>query len=140
MKQRCMNPNDKQYHLYGGRGISVCDEWERSFEAFRAYVGKKPDKNSSLDRIDNDRGYEPGNVRWATGSEQLSNTRRNVRIVYEGKSQTLMEWSVELGIPYNTLRQRKLNGWSDSEIISRPVDKSFARNHKRLAMSSADSL
>jgi hypothetical protein len=74
MRARCA-PNYEEHHLYFDRGIRVCPEWERSFEAFLAHVGIKPDKALSLDRIDNDRGYEPGNVRWATASQQRCNQR-----------------------------------------------------------------
>jgi hypothetical protein len=74
MLQRCENPNHKSYKNYGGRGIAVCERWH-DFQAFVADVGPRPSPSLSLDRIDNDGGYEPGNVRWATRSEQNSNRR-----------------------------------------------------------------
>jgi hypothetical protein len=73
--QRCTNPKSAQWKDYGGRGITVCKEWTESFAAFYAYVGKKPHKSLSLDRIDNDRGYEPDNVRWASRAVQARNKR-----------------------------------------------------------------
>lgn len=79
MKRRCNNKNDKSYHNYGGRGISVCDIWQNSFEAFYDNVSKLPhfgEQGYSLDRINNDGNYEPNNVRWATAKEQANNRRR----------------------------------------------------------------
>lgn len=75
MKQRCLNPNHAAYRHYGGRGILIHPAWIRSFEAFYAYVGDRPSPNHSLDRIDNDGNYEPGNVRWATIVQQNNNSR-----------------------------------------------------------------
>ncbi len=77
MIQRCTNPKRGDYHLYGARGIGVCERW-RSFDSFLADLGEKPD-GMSIERIDNNRGYEPGNVRWATASEQCQN-RRSTRL------------------------------------------------------------
>ena len=75
MKSRCNNSNDARYHSYGGRGIKVCDEWQHNFKAFLDYVGNRPSKDHSIDRVDNDGNYEPGNVRWATYIEQNNNRR-----------------------------------------------------------------
>lgn len=75
--QRCTNPNDPAYPNYGGRGITICDQWRHDFVAFRDHVGDPP-PDLTLDRIDNDRGYEPGNVRWATRAEQNRNRRAHV--------------------------------------------------------------
>lgn len=79
MKARCGNPRRPDYERYGGRGIRVCPEWEESFESFAAYMGERPGPEFSIDRIDNDGNYEPGNVRWATPSEQALNKRPRMR-------------------------------------------------------------
>ena len=77
-KQRVTNPKDPRWPNYGGRGIRMCQEWLDSFEAFLSYIGPRPD-GTSLDRINNDGNYEPGNVRWATAAEQRRNQRRQRR-------------------------------------------------------------
>lgn len=77
MKRRCTDPNNKRYKDYGGRGIRVCAEWLHSFEAFLAHAGKRPSMEHTIDRINNDGHYEPGNVRWVTRAEQNRNKRRS---------------------------------------------------------------
>lgn len=79
MKWRCLNPNYKPYPNYGGRGITVCDRWRDSFEAFLADMGPRPSKKHTLDRLDNDGNYEPGNVAWRTYAEQSQNRRPQLR-------------------------------------------------------------
>jgi len=105
MKTRCNNPNTPAYARYGGRGIKVCEPWQ-SFQGFYADMGDPPSKNYSLDRIDNDGNYEPGNVRWATRKEQGEKTNRTVQISYRGETKNLSDWARQLGIPYQTLQSR----------------------------------
>lgn len=89
MLQRCSNPEVKSFSRYGGRGISVCDRWQQSFESFLADMGRCPGPRSSIDRIDNDGNYEPGNCRWATNEEQANNRRGNTTFVVDGEGVTL---------------------------------------------------
>lgn len=84
MKHRCTNRNDAYYSHYGGRGITVCNEWLISFMAFYKAVGKRPSANYSLDRIDNEKGYEPGNVKWSTQSQQNRNRRMTTKTGHKG--------------------------------------------------------
>lgn len=99
MKRRCYDINDINYKSYGGRGIKVCPEWIESFETFFAYMGKKPSHNHSIDRINTNGNYEPGNVRWATRLQQARNKRMNRLIEYMGESKTMGQWCEILHLP-----------------------------------------
>lgn len=98
MKQRCLNPKDKKYPRYGGRGITICDRWVNSYESFIEDMGEKPGDEYSIDRIDLDGNYEPSNCRWATTIEQQNNTSTNRYIEHNGEVKTLAQWSRHLGI------------------------------------------
>lgn len=120
MLQRCYCRTHHAFDQYGGRGIGVCSRWRRSFEAFLADMGRKPGPTYSIDRIENDRGYEPGNCRWATKTEQARN-RRTVRIVdWQGKRQTIAEWALETGLSVLTIRQRLRSHWSIERTLTQP--------------------
>lgn len=117
---RCTNPNNKDWPRYGGRGIGVCDEWRISFESFFAHVGPRPSVRHSIDRVDNSRGYEPGNVRWATPSEQARNRRSTRLIEHRGLTLTLSEWADRVGLSATALGRRLDKGWSVEEALSAP--------------------
>jgi len=117
MIDRCRNPRNKNYPRYGGRGITVCDRWMESFAAFLSDMGKRPSRKHSIDRIDNDHGYEPGNCRWATVAEQHRNKSNTVRLTAGGVTRTMTEWAAVTGIPYSTLRNRRRCGWPDESIV-----------------------
>lgn len=123
MIQRCHNPKHPKFHHYGGRGIVVAAEWreEGGFERFLAHIGPRPSSKHSVDRIDNSRGYEPGNVRWASQREQMLNTRCTARIAALGQTLTLDEWAAHTGIPRRTLEWRRDQGWAPEKIVSTPV-------------------
>jgi hypothetical protein len=118
MKRRCYNPNTVLFHLWGGRGITVCDRWKNSFSAFYEDMGPRPSKGHSIDRIDNSLGYSPDNCRWATQSEQSRNTRINVLLTYKGETLCLPDWVDRTGLTYSCLYTRYVAlGWSPEESI-----------------------
>lgn len=96
MHDRC-----KSHPSYVTRGIAVCARWA-SFDAFLADMGPRP-AHCTLDRVDNDRGYDPANCRWATCKEQQNNTRSNLRIAHDGVTKTVSEWADHLDVPYHRL-------------------------------------
>lgn len=121
MLKRCYNPKHIYYSNYGGRGISVCERWRESFDAFFECMGNSP-KGTTLDRIDNDGNYEPGNCRWATDDQQKNNRRANHLLTAFGKTQTMVRWAREYGIRFGTLRERIVRGYmSVEDAISKPV-------------------
>lgn len=126
MKQRC-DINNRNFKNYAGRGITVCEEWQESFEAFFAHVGPRPSPKHSIDRIDNNKGYFPGNVRWATITQNARNKRTNRLVVHKGTTNTLIEWAEDCGIPYKTLWQRLSMGWPFEKAIGTAVNHSAGR-------------
>jgi hypothetical protein len=122
MKARCNNPNTVNYARYGGMGVRVCKEWDESFETFLAAVGPRPSPAHSLEREKNELGYEPGNVRWATSAEQNRNTRRNVWVTHNDRTQILKDWCTELGIvSYKLASERIIGGWDKVAAITTPA-------------------
>lgn len=119
MNRRCLNPRDRCYKNYGGRGITVCERWRNSFEAFYEDMGPRP-KGASLDRTDNSKGYEPNNCRWATQAEQSRNKRTNRMITAFAKTMCLSDWAEEVGIPLGTLRYRLASGWPAERALTDP--------------------
>lgn len=122
MIQRCTNPNNKNYHHYGGRGIKVCKRW-KIFKNFLKDIGESPTKNHTLDRIDNDGNYCKFNCRWTTQKEQNRNSRHNHLITHKEKTQCLIEWSEESGMPEHIIRWRLKHGWSVEKALTTPVGK-----------------
>lgn len=121
MKTRCNNPKDKSYHLYGGRGISVCERWD-SFQNFYKDMGATWKKGLSLERIDNNKGYCPENCKWATTKQQSRNTRWNRKITYKGRTMILTDWAKEVGLAFNTLQHRLNTGWTVKKALEVPLN------------------
>lgn len=120
IKQRCRNHNTPYFHNYGARGVSMYGPWENSFEQFLQDVGERPGPGYSLDRIDNSRGYTPGNVRWATKRAQACNMRKNRIITCMGKSMTISEWADEVGLAPSTIHYRLSVGMSVENALFTP--------------------
>ncbi len=120
MKQRCTNPKHSAYRYYGGRGIKVCPEWSASFKQFLADMGE-PQPGYSLDRINNNDDYRPGNCRWATHAEQVNNRRDTVFLNVDGENLTLTQASSKWGINRLAIRARLKYGWSDKDAVTLPV-------------------
>lgn len=127
MLRRCYTTTRADYENYGGRGISVCDRWRESFENFYADMGPRPSPKHSLDRINNDGNYEPSNCRWTTPDVQARNTRTNVNLTFNGKTQTISEWTRELGFERETLRRRIALGWPVEDAFTTPADLKSAK-------------
>jgi hypothetical protein len=119
---RCENPHNKSYADYGGRGIAITAEWRHDFPAFLASVGRRPSAGHSIDRIDNAKGYEPGNVRWATRREQNSNKRSNVLLTIDGVTKLVVHWADENGLKRGTVALRIKNGWAHKLAVTTPPD------------------
>jgi len=117
--QRCTNPNDRGWHKYGGRGITVCRHWRR-FENFIRDMGRRPTPRHSIDRTDNDRGYCPSNCKWVTKKEQSRNTRATRFLEHKGRTMCLAAWAAELGISSPQLHVAlKLRGSLSAVIFHR---------------------
>lgn len=121
MKRRCLRPTDKNYRNYGARGISVCERWLASFDAFLSDMGMRPSPDHQIDRVNNDGNYEPANCRWATRSEQCRNRRTTRLVEYQGRTQCVLSWCEELGLNFAVVRARLQLGWSAERAFLAPV-------------------
>lgn len=118
MLRRCYNTNREFYYRYGGRGISVCEEWRNDFKAFYDWaMNNGYEEHLTIDRINNDGNYEPNNCRWITRGEQTSNMSRNKFFTYNGETKIISEWARILGIPQTTLYRRIKQNRPIQEII-----------------------
>lgn len=120
MKTRCANPKNSHYRHYGGRGITVCKEWQ-SFEPFYEWaMANGYSDDLTIDRINNDGNYEPNNCRWATTKQQMNNYSRNRLITYDGVTKTMSEWSNHVGLKYSVLCDRMRRNWPIERALFTP--------------------
>jgi hypothetical protein len=102
---------------YSARGVTVCERWRQSFDAFLRDMGERPSRAHSIDRIDNDGHYEPGNCRWATAKEQANHRRTSHLVTLDGRTQTVAQWADELGLKYMTVYHRIERGWPPERAL-----------------------
>lgn len=142
MKQRCYNEKAPNFPSYGGRGITMCDEWKNDFMTFHDWAyANGYDENATkgectIDRIDVNGNYEPSNCRWATRQEQNFN-KRNTRIFeFKGKVQHLYKWAEEYNIPFSTLLYRLQSGMSMGEALTKPMQKKRSGEETKILVQS----
>jgi hypothetical protein len=130
MRSRCLNPSSdpETWRRYGGRGIEVCSRWA-DFSCFLADMGEAP-SGMSIDRINNDGNYEPGNCRWATVLEQVMNRSNTIYLDIDGERKTAAEWGELFGIPRKLIVDRLKRGETGIYAL-RPCGKRFANNNRR---------
>lgn len=116
MKKRCLSPRNKDFKNYGARGITVCERWLK-FENFVADMGQRPHPKALLDRIDNSKGYELGNCRWATPRQSGGNTRKNVFLTFRGETHHAAEWARRTGIGVWRIYYGTARGWNVERIM-----------------------
>lgn len=123
MRTRCENPNSNSFEDYGARGIKVCDRWRESFDNFLADMGPKPTPQHTIERINNDKGYEPGNCKWATRRENLMNRRPMPAALFpcHGKMMTMKDIATAYRISKFVVYRRINNGWSVDDAATTPV-------------------
>lgn len=124
MKVRCLNPNNKDYKDYGGRGIKICDEWLNDFIIFRNWaIENGYNDDLTIERIDVNGNYEPSNCKWVTRKVQSRNTRQNRMITINNQTKCLSDWCSYFNISRATVKDRLRNGWTEIDAITKPVDK-----------------
>lgn len=145
MIERCESESDPHFKDYGGRGLRICSRWRSDLRAFAADIGEPPFKGASLDRVDNDRGYDCGkcndcisrtatpNWRWATSQQQNRNRRSNRMLTFHSETLCLVEWSERVGLDKDLVSARLARGWSVDEALSIPVGAGWEARRARKA-------
>lgn len=121
MHERCKYEKHRHYAIYGGRGISVCAEWNDYTEFAKWARNNGYAETLTIDRKDGNGNYEPSNCRWVTMKQQQNNRRNNHTICYNGERHTITEWSEILGIGKTTIKERLKSGWSEEKALTAPV-------------------
>lgn len=121
IKNRCYNKKSPRWKDWGGKGITMHEPWKQSFKTFYDYITKLPNYEiegfNSIDRINNNKGYIPGNIRWANIEMQNNNKSNVYKITYNGKTQNLAQWAKELKLGKDTIHNRHRKGWTDIECL-----------------------
>lgn len=120
IKTRCFNPKHRQAKDYSERGITMHPGWVNDYAAFFQYIGPAPSSAHTVDRLDNSKGYEPGNVSWVTREVNCNNKRNNVTITYKGEVKTATQWARELGIKPSIILDRVRSGWTAEKTLNTP--------------------
>lgn len=118
MLDRCYRKTCKNFKEYGARGITVCERWRTSFPNFISDMGRRPTPLHTIERINNDGNYEPGNCRWATRLEQGGNRRNTIVLTAFGKTKTIPQWCKDTGLNYSTLIKRHRQGWTAERALT----------------------
>lgn len=120
MMQRCNNPKASNYYRYGALGITVCERWQ-DFASFLTDMSECPDVTMTLDRLDNAKGYEPGNCRWATKAEQNKNRSYCVMLTHNGETKNVTDWAAQYSMTQNALAMRLRLGWTIERALTQPL-------------------
>ena len=121
LKTRCFNQNHHSYSDYGGRGISICERWNCSYESFLEDMGEAPTQYHTIERVDVNKNYEPGNCKWATQKEQANNRRNNHFLTHLGETMTISQWSEKCGLKQQLIADRIRLGWDASMALTKPI-------------------
>lgn len=132
IRTRCNSEKDRSYKNYGGRGISMCDEWLENYKIFEKWSFENGyTEKLTIDRIDNDGNYYPENCRWATVEEQSNNRRSNRHITYNGERHTVAEWARLVGKEYGTVLARLNKGWEIEDVLFKEIGDMYGHRRKK---------